>query len=48
MSEHDYSGLDERKGRWWGFWGGVLLIGGSLFVLALFAVVLKLVFGVGD
>ena len=41
MSEHDYSGVDERSGRWWGLSGGVLLLLGTVLVLALFVFVLN-------
>ena len=39
MSEHDFSGIDERDGRWWGLTGGTLLLIGSLIVLVAFGVI---------
>jgi hypothetical protein len=38
MSEHDYSGIDERAGRWWGPVAGTTSVIASLIVLAVIAV----------
>jgi hypothetical protein len=38
MSEHDYSGIDEGAGRWWGPVAGTAFVVASLIVLAVIVV----------
>ena len=39
MSEHDFSGIDERKDRWLGPTAGILFFIGSLFAFVLIVAV---------
>ena len=49
MSRYDYSGLDRRAGRWWGFWGATLMIIGAFTTIvgvgAVIYVITGIVFG---
>jgi hypothetical protein len=38
MSEHDFSGIEERRGRWWWPMGATLFVFGCLIALVLIAV----------
>jgi hypothetical protein len=38
MSEHDFSGIDERVGRWWSPAAGTAFVIASLIVLVFIAV----------